>query len=189
MMNNPYIKEISKYYNFDKNSIPSTLYWQHYDGWQQRFAFAIPSEPAVKFIASYSPICEVGAGNGYWAYMLNQVGCDIIAYDTHPVPTKDNHFFPDWVKPWHTVHKCDDDFVPPSNRALFMCWPPYDDSMAIDTLKRYEGDTLIYIGEDEGGCTATDEFYIELDTWNKTYELNIPQFFGLHDYISIYERN
>ena len=187
-MLNPYIEEICKYYNFDKDALPDTLYWQHYDGLRERFAFAIPDETAVKLIASYSPICEIGAGNGYWAYLLDQMGCDITAYDTIPLPSDDNFFFPKWVKPWFTVHKCDEDFVPPSDRALFLCWPPYDDSMAIDTLKRYEGDTLIYIGEGKEGCTATDEFYVELDTWQNTQALDIPQFFGLHDYISIYKR-
>jgi hypothetical protein len=29
----------------------------------------------------FSPIVEIGAGNGYWASLLRDAGCDIVAFD------------------------------------------------------------------------------------------------------------
>lgn len=202
MLDNPYLAEVRKYYNYEEGNMPGitreddtiTLdplpcmdYWSNYWRLKESYAFGIPDEKAIKLIASYSPIVEMCAGLGYWAYLLDQMGCDIVAYDT--CPDGGNKYIPNGKTPWFNVQKCDEDFVPPRNRSLFMCWPPYDDSVAFDILSRYSGDTLVYVGEYEGGACADGQFFELIDdSWDQIEWYDIPQFYGLHDELTIYKR-
>ena len=49
----------------------------------RQFSFAIPNEETLKEIIKYSPLIEIGAGNGYWAYLIDKFGGDIIAFDNN----------------------------------------------------------------------------------------------------------
>ena len=156
--------------------------------WIQKFSYAIPNDEALDLILSYSPIVEMGAGLGYWAYLLDQKGCDIVAYDIDPIPV-DNKYLHIQAVPWYKVKKCWSNFVPPRNKTLFICWPPYNNNMAANILKKYKGSIFIYIGEQRDGCCATDTFFDELAKWNEIEKLDIPQFEGIHDKLLIYERS
>ncbi|TDH73203.1 uncharacterized protein CCR75_003075 [Bremia lactucae] len=46
-----------------------------------KYSWAIPDERALQIIKSFGPIVEMGAGNGYWARLLQLRDVDIIAYD------------------------------------------------------------------------------------------------------------
>jgi hypothetical protein len=70
-----------------------------------------------------------------------------------------------------------------------LCWPPYADGMAQQALARYGGARVIYIGEDEGGCTGDDDFHAALaEQWKLTASYEIPQWDGLHDDVRVYVR-
>lgn len=154
------------------------------------FAFAVPSANAIKAIRELdTPIVEIGAGGGYWASLLRQVGVTVIAVDKEP-----------WEATWTPVvlgnHQTALDIacgLP--NPALFMCWPPYGAEWPERALKHWRGDTLIHVGE-HFGCTARDGFYarlpVEIDEekhgWTLTREISIPQWYGARDYMSIYKR-
>ena len=72
---------------------------------------------------------------------------------------------------------------------LMMSWPPYDDPFAYNVLKAFMGDKLIFVGEGYGGCTGDDDFFSLLDEeWNHVDEIDIPQWSGIHDYLSLYVR-
>lgn len=61
----------------------------------KRFSWAIPSPTSLAFIALHldgRPIVEMGAGTGYWAWMLTQMGLDVVAYDSHPPDVAENWF-------------------------------------------------------------------------------------------------
>lgn len=74
-------------------------------------------------------------------------------------------------------------------RALFLCWPPYDRDMAVETLRAYPGDMLIYIGEGEGGCTGNDDFWQLLaKEWEWGAGGPLHQWWGLHDHLETYRR-
>jgi hypothetical protein len=48
----------------------------------QSYAWCIPSTEAVRVLAKLSPVVEIGAGSGYWGYMLKQMeGCVYHAFD------------------------------------------------------------------------------------------------------------
>lgn len=49
-----------------------------------RYSWAIPNAAALRALAAAAPLIEIGAGNGYWAYLLRQLGVDILAFDANP---------------------------------------------------------------------------------------------------------
>lgn len=150
----------------------------------EKYAWAIPNNETIDIIKKYSPIVEIGAGTGYWAYMMDQVRIDIVAYDKEPY--KNGYCEGKWLE----VKKGGSEKVKDHpKRALFLCWPPYEDPMAHEAIRFYKGDTIIYIGESSRGCTGDDKFHEELyKYWEEIEEYRIPQWLGLHDRLFIYKR-
>jgi hypothetical protein len=166
------------------------------------WSFAVPSDEALDLIASYGPIVEIGAGTGYWASLLRIRGCDVIAYDRF------GEDFHKWFPGGHygDVRRGDvDQASEHADRTLLLVWPPMS-SMALDALTAYEtagGRRLVYVGEGHGGCTADVEFFARLgqeyydedgnehvdpSSWRQVAELPIPQWDGIHDWLTVYER-
>jgi hypothetical protein len=125
----------------------------------------------------------MGAGKGYWAALLRDRGVEIEAFDINPSDDA-----------WTRVDTGTPDVI--SNYAdrwtLLLCWPPYGDSMAYDSLQRHidiGGHDVIYIGERRGGCTANHDFHQLL---NERYVLadtiEIPSYEGIHDDLYHYVR-
>lgn len=226
----------------------------------RKYSWAIAAPQAIAFIVETlngRSVVEMGAGTGYWAWMLEQCGVSVIAYDIAPPARAKN----DWHSPRKTVvrHYTDeerasyrkrrqelnelteslreatkdsdnpypqmslDDELPHEvathedvsdepgeeysvvlpggpeklalienrTRVLFMCWPPYDTDMGYDTIKAFQGDMIIYIGEGSGGCTGNDAMWELLEAeWTEyaDYWDNFVQWSGLHDYIQVYVR-
>ena len=153
------------------------------------FAWAVPNEAALKLVAKFSPLVEIGAGTGYWAHLLTERGADVIAYDNAPPATHKNN--------WHGQRECffpvrfgtDVSIVGNDDRTLFLCWPPYDDPMGANCLRLYRGNRLVYVGEGSGGCCGDDEFWDLIErNWREVESLGIPQWYGLHDALTVYER-
>jgi hypothetical protein len=46
-----------------------------------RFAWAIPAPAALAAVAEAGPLVETGAGTGYWAALLRELGADVVATD------------------------------------------------------------------------------------------------------------
>ena len=167
------------------------------------YSWAVPDKRSLDIITKYSPVVEVGAGTGYWASLLSKNGCDITTYDIAPVSsgienqwhTSEPKFeiYEDKVieKPtneYFSVIMCDEDFTPDKDKTLMLCWPPYDTPMAVDYLRRYKGNHVIYIGEFDG-CNANDDFFGELSTcWQAIDTHDVPQWYGIHDVLEVYER-
>ena len=154
-----------------------------------QYAFAIPTNEALDAIANYGPIVEIGAGNGYWASLLFNRGVDIIAFDIAPPANGDNIYFTD-NQQYFAVQQGDVSVASRyPERALFLCWPPYDSPMAYNALQAYNGDTLIYIGEGPEGCTGDDAFHNALsDKWTDVEAVFLPQWESIHDFLIVYKR-
>ncbi len=150
-----------------------------------KYAWAIPCKAALEAIAKHSPIVEVGAGSGYWASLLSKVGVDIIAYDIAPENVHLSKKHHRWK--WFDVKKGDEKSVAAhSDRALFLCWPPYNEDMAFNCAKQYKGDVILFIGE-RNGCTGTEEFFDYLDEHFELEDsIELPVWLGLHDALYIY---
>jgi hypothetical protein len=156
-----------------------------------RFSWSIPSPGDMRWLARLLDgrgVVEIGAGSGYWAWQMVQVGIDVLAYDPN-LPGPDNRYVKHEL--FHPVLPGDDRMAAHyPDRALLLCWPPYSDSTAADALRAYGGDLLVYIGEPEGGCTGDDEFHKLLDSeWD---EAGASPFHvtwsGIHCYMTAYRR-
>lgn len=164
------------------------------------YAFAIPTPEAIEAIREHvgdRKLLELGAGSGLWARLLCAAGVFVTATDDgswgsrggkadedrHVIPIG-RYFLVERYDGVEAVHRY------PDHRALFLCWPPYDKPMATAALRAFTGDRLVYIGEDDSGCTG-DEALHELrrgDEWEEVAELAIPQWWGIHDRLWLYSR-
>ena len=150
----------------------------------REYAWAVPNPAAIAALVKHGPIVELGAGTGYWAALVNASGGDHLAYDIEEInswtsPTRYEAVFPGGAEVAATCPE----------RALFLCWPPYSDPFAWEALRRYTGDKFIFVGEGEGGCTGDDQFFEELQSgWEEIESVSIPQWYGLHDYMTVYRR-
>jgi hypothetical protein len=151
----------------------------------RKFAWAIPGEQAVKYMAKFGSLVEMGAGKGYWALCLQAEGCTLRAFDNFA-----NKTYIDDDKPWFPV-----EYGTPAtlkefqDSPLFLCWPPYNSSFASDCLKHWKGKDVFYVGEGYGGCTGDDDFHQQLESdFEQVEVLEIPQWMGIHDRFHHYQR-
>lgn len=172
--------------------IKTSYEWRH--ELVRLYAWAVPTDEALDVITRYAPIVEIGAGTGYWAYLLRERGVDIIAYDlTPPAPapaaTRSNHYH-EGMHCWTEVRAGGARRARRHpDRTLLLCWPPYAEPMADVALRSYRGQTVIYIGESEGGCTGDDAFHRRLEeNWEETEHVALPHWHGIHDSLTVYRR-
>lgn len=154
------------------------------------FSWSIPSPGDMAWmrqVLAGRGVVEAGAGGGYWAWQMRQAGIDVIAYE--PLEVADNKYVRrEWtalLRDGHDAPKHHPD------RALFLCWPSYSDPWAAHALSCYEGDTLIYAGEGDGGCCADDDFFRLLNAeWEEASSSPAHvSYWGIHCYLTAYRRN
>jgi hypothetical protein len=153
----------------------------------RRYAFGIPNRAALQAIARHAPIVELGAGTGYWAYLLRNRGVQIAAYDLVP-PDQAHNQYRFEPRTWTDVRAGGVEILDEhADHALFLCWPGYRDTFADEALARFAGRVLIYVGEGRGGNTANAAFFDRLDRdWFLAEHVAIPRWAGAHDRMGVY---
>ena len=150
----------------------------------KKYAWAIPTEEAIAAVADLSPIVEIGAGNGYWAQLIRQAGATVHAYD--------NMSWHDQVQQLHSevlIGTPQTLKYYTSMWTLFLCWPPYSSRMAYECLRLYRGNTIVYVGEGEGGCTGDDRFHQKLQKkWELEQTIDLLNWDGINDDLQIWRR-
>jgi hypothetical protein len=159
----------------------------------KKYAWAIPNDEAIAECVKFSPLIEIGAGLGYWAKLISEAGGDIIAFDAWVMrsgPCFKRNKITKQEGLWFDVEYGNEHWVKDHpDRTLFLCWPPYNTSMALNCLTHYRGNDLIYVGESWGGCCGCEEFGDKLkNEWKVVKNITIPQWDGLHDFFCVYER-
>jgi len=160
----------------------------------KRYAWAIPTPEVIEAIAQFSPLVELGAGRGYWASLIQKAGGEIDCFDEKPPDiVDDNIYHPNkkgWTRVFTKVHQAVPEIVAVYPEAtLFLCWPPYDTPMAFDALRQYEGKRLVFVGEGDGGCCGNAAFWELLqDQFEEVLTLDIPNWWSIRDYVSVWER-
>ncbi len=189
-IDNPYLHEILQYKN---TPLDEYQYWNLRYELIKKYAFAIPTFTVLSIIQELSPIIEIGAGNGYWAYMLSQMGADVVAYDKYP---PDEAYFPFvnhsnniWFdEQWFDVHKGDArEAGNYPNRSLFLCWPEPQSTMALDALLAYThagGHTVVFIG-DMIAC-AESRFYNMLAGCTLKLKKQVWGYKYFNEFIAVY---
>jgi hypothetical protein len=155
----------------------------------REFSFAIPNLAALKTIARYTgKVVEIGANNGYWKMMLEQVGVRVSAYDLYRT-----------VDYWSRVRRGSVETLSKhSNHTLLLCCPPVEDDLAYRCLRAYRGEYLLYVGSTwnyiipERGCTwnCGDENFHKLlkKEWSIKEEVLLPNWPGFNIKLYVYER-
>lgn len=160
----------------------------------RKYAWAIPNHDALKKIYNLQmPICEIGAGKGYWGYLLRQLGVECFLYDNESYLNRteiSRYCYFDNDPNWTEVEEGGTEKAAKHKyAALFLCWPPYAEPMAYEALLHYQGKCVIFVGEGNGGCTGDERFF---QLVNERFELvdsvKIPQYYGIHDRMFIYEQ-
>ncbi len=153
-------------------------------------AWAIPSREALECIADHGPIVEVGAGTGYWAKLLEERGVDVLAYDAEPPQRGANRFHPE-ATPLTEVHAGGPEILDGHpDRALMLCWPPPESSMALDCLDNYAGAAVLYIGEWKTSTSATKAFFRRLDRdFEEVARVELPNWPMMSDALRVFRRS
>lgn len=154
----------------------------------RQYSWAIPTSKILSIIKRYSPIIEIGAGTGYWAKLLEDIGCDILPIDKNPPKTKHNTFV--HKKEYTSVVEGDQETVklfPDCN--IFLCWPRMDNTAYLAATYLKVSNFLIYVGELEYGCTA-DRAFFEYIQSNFILVDNaiIPQWCEIQDTFLVYKK-
>ena len=178
-IDNPYLEHFKKF-NSDKYEVE---FITKRDKAVKEFAWAIPNQKALELLVDYSPLIEMGAGTGYWASLVQQMGGEIISYDIKPYKNEQaNGQFTKVLKGGPEVLK------KYPNYNLFLCWPPYNDPMAFECLNTFTGRYLIYVGEGGGGCNGDNKFWELLCSDYKEIKIiHIPQWCCINDYLTVWK--
>jgi hypothetical protein len=131
---------------------------------------------------------EIGAGTGLWGELYrrycedyNICAPDWICTDSNPPVLTYTH-----------VHHMDakqalEEF--PNCETLILVWPPWDSYMGYEALIKFQGKQLIYVGENEFGCTGDDKFHVLLaEKWKQIDEIPILSWPHIGDRCKLYIR-
>ena len=154
---------------------------------QRTFAFATPSDAALAALARHAPICEVGAGAGYWGALLRARGVECTLYDRCPLPMRADEVpaaqnaFHNGTAFTEVLPGGPDEAARHTSSTLLLVWP-FSQAMMVGageaataadgtpwdlaTLRCYQGDTVAHVGgltpSDVGLTTTSEPFIHEL---------------------------
>lgn len=154
----------------------------------RRYAWAVPSTQALAVAAAYGPIVEVGAGSGYWAYLLGLAGAEVAAFDIMAPLARGEY---SGSEPWADVAcgSAEDAVRAHPERTLFLCWPPADDPMAFRALSLTRAEHLIFVGWQDDDITGSREFHqLIRKSWRLVEAVEIPQWPEMRDRLFVYRR-
>lgn len=172
------------------------------DAWKLReevtreYAWTITSPQTVQFVAEHCTgrVLDPLAGTGYWGFLLRQFGIQVNSSDLHPPAVDEQannwHFNTSTFVPVLKADAVDAATMSDTGDTLFLSWPPHLDPIGFKTLSAFAGNRLILISEGPGGSTGDDDFFAVLGSeWTVREEHAPVQFWGIHDYVSVYDRN
>ncbi len=169
--------------------------------WVKEYSWAIPTHYAVETIAAFAgdrPIIEVGCGTGYWLSLLAKCGAVAYGFDDMDEENHYGHQVGQWSN--NVIHGNHEYALNVANElaaaavdpVLMLCWPPYLDNYAAQLAKKWPGNSMVYIGEGWGGCTADNEFHETVNgdgIWDEGHRIELPQWEGIHDAVYLFEKN
>jgi len=126
-----------------------------------RFGCAAWTPQALAAVAAQGPLLECGAGAGRWADALAEAhGADVLAFDVCLPPACVPPGGEAGVSP--RVRRGDGpaEAARHPERALLLVYPTA--ALAERSLELYRGETVVYVGEGEGGVNGSPAFFAEL---------------------------
>lgn len=194
-----------------KMSFDRSLYFMIRDSYNRKFSWPLLTMELISGITKFlqgKKCLSVMSGKGYLEYFLYIKDCDIVATDieghnrVHMFNTvrmedvcKDLYRYCD-ASDFKRFHVIECDAIKAVTKyhdrdVLLMSWPNYKNSIGERTLElalqigiKY----IIYIGEGEGGCCATDEFFEILREKTTTIQdIEMSTFHGIWDTCTVHE--
>ena len=163
------------------------------DSFIERFGFGVLTSRVVQeIVAAVGPearILEVGAGNGYWSFELENAGLDVLAtdpggWDEWWTELRPNEYgVVERLDGVEAVRRHDD------RNTLLMVWPEMEE-WPTETLEAFTGHQLVLCGETPGvGCTGNQSLahLLERD-WELHEAVSVPNFPMISDYVSVWTR-
>jgi len=131
------------------------------------YSWGVPSNEIVRLLQAFvrdfggSELVELGAGTGYWSFVLARDGLLASSYDLTPCHYSElngHHYISRSVNAPAFVAVNQGYPISlknlPRQPVLLLCWPPTEDSshhhvsfMASTSLQCFRGDSLVYVGE------------------------------------------
>jgi hypothetical protein len=160
------------------------------------YSWAIPTSRLLKIIGQFQPLIEIGAGKGYWSYLLRKQGVTIRAFDA----------FPNKKHSWTLVEKGIPStiFIHASSlqyKTLLLCYPDEASELAVECLEMFHGQYVIHIGElintgsyarypqSSFGRTTSSSFQLELmEKFHCIGCFSLPSFPFCNDKLTIWKR-
>ena len=148
------------------------------------FGFGHLTSDIVETLKELGPLVEVGAGSGYWTAELQDAGIDIIATNPNEFSYSDS-----WREEWCEIERISalSAVEKYPERNVLMVWPCMDDWGA-DVLNSVKNQTVIYIGESQNGCTASDKFFDIIDAEFQVEIHSIRSLTGVYDNMYVLNR-
>ena len=170
----------------------------------EKYSWAIPTTKAVAICREFAPLVEVGAGKGYWSYLLQQDGVDILALDKYTADAPGGK-----TSNWAEVSEGGPEKLDGkgqhkifSGRNLLLCYPDEAESVAMDCLENFRGEFVVHVGElittgtkvgglqTPWGRTTSSDFQVALlENFHNVLVYKLPSFPFANDYVTVWKRS
>ncbi len=189
-------KQTSRFLFALQKTFGSYLEEKYFCKLREIYGYSVMSPPILKIIAEYSPLVELGAGNGYISYLLQNLGADLVPLERFPVEEGKNWFFntsnlglpSKGGKSWTPVIKGEATSLKQyQSRNLLLCWPARN-LMANEALEHFPGKRLILVADKT--CCGNKSFYENLARdWILELRVNTESWSMCHsETLEIYKR-
>jgi hypothetical protein len=143
----------------------------------------------VKFLSKYNKVSELSCGAGWISHWAQKYGKPIEGgivdnKSWNCTKTISCLEYQDWVEKRDSVDHVLDT---PDVDLYILSWPYMDNVAARIWSAMKKGQSLLYIGEDAGGCTANDDFFEMVykhevpEIWETRLVNDFRSFFGVRD--------
>ncbi|KAE8622090.1 hypothetical protein XENTR_v10005090 [Xenopus tropicalis] len=157
------------------------------------FSFSVPSPMVLELLCALrEPLVSAGAGTGYWEFLLQSRGLDVVAFDQ-------NNIFPPEMRYTEIMTAGPEILELFPDRALLLAWPDADESSKFsrDCLTYYRGKMIFHVGELLGetvssnpwGQSSTRDFQLCLaEEFCCVKRLQLPNWPGQVDSFTVWKR-
>jgi hypothetical protein len=145
----------------------------------RHFSWAVPNEEAIMCVCKYATdVIEIGAGSGYWTWLMRQAGIAVAAFDVNPPPFT-----------WSDVRRGDEhELFNNTMSTLFLCWPPWATVMAANSLAWHRGQYVVYVGEWMLGSADARFFALLTAKFEAIDTVRLPQWCLRDDRLIVFRR-
>ena len=179
-----------EWYNAATRHPAQTAMYRLRETFIRTYGFPVITPEAVQAIRQHlsgGPVLEVGAGNGYLAHRLQQAGVNVLPTDAHTLP---NNPYQLGRQEYTAVLQTDAQEAIAEFPEMDLLWSwPSPEPTSGEALRRFAGTNLVYIGEQDDGCTGGELFRQVLEERFEPVEyVSLPNFPPVHDEVGIYRR-